>query len=139
MLPNYLGSMRAFNLLHMQLTKNFHLSEFACKDGTPVPEQLMLNVQQLAENLQVLRDYLDEPVHINSAYRTPVYNAKIGGVKNSQHLLAKAADITVKSKTPKQLGKIIEKLIAEKKMKQGGLGIYPGFVHTDIRGKAARW
>lgn len=123
----------------MQLTKNFNLAEFACKDGTPVPEELLYSVELLAANLQVLRDYLGEPVHIHSAYRTPIYNAKIGGAKKSKHLLAQAADITVKSKTPKQLAKIIEKLIAEKKMKQGGLGIYPGFVHYDIRGKATRW
>lgn len=123
----------------MQLTKNFNLAEFACKDGTPVPTELLYNVELLAANLQVLRDYLGEAVHIHSAYRTPIYNAKIGGAKKSRHLLAQAADITVKSKTPKQLAKIIEKLIAEKKMKQGGLGIYPGFVHYDIRGKAARW
>jgi uncharacterized protein YcbK (DUF882 family) len=123
----------------MQLTKNFNLIEFACKDGTSVPKELLHNAEILAANLQVLRDYLGEPVHINSAYRTPVYNARIGGAKKSQHLLAKAADITVKSKTPRQLAKIIEKLIADKKMKQGGIGVYAGFVHYDIRGKAARW
>ena len=42
----------------MKLTKNFSLSEFACKDGTTVPYQYMPNVQELANNLQVLRDYL---------------------------------------------------------------------------------
>jgi uncharacterized protein YcbK (DUF882 family) len=52
---------------------------------------------------------------------------------------AMAGDLTTKSKTPKQLAAIIEKLIAEKKMKQGGLGIYPGFVHYDVRGTKARW
>lgn len=123
----------------MQLTKNFNLSEFACKDGTQVPKSLLPNVLLLANNLQVLRDYLGEPVRLNSGYRTPTYNAKIGGAKASQHLLAKAADITVKSKTPKQLAAIIERLIAEKKMKQGGLGTYPGFNHYDVRDKKARW
>ncbi len=123
----------------MQLQKNFDLEEFACKDGTPVPGELIGNVEVLAANLQVLRDYLGEPIHILSAYRTPTYNAKVGGVKKSQHLLAKASDITVKSKTPRQLAAIIEKLIAERKMKQGGLGIYKGFVHFDIRGVKARW
>lgn len=123
----------------MQLTKNFALSEFACKDGTPVPKALIPNVKLLAENLQVLRDYLGEPVHITSAYRTPPYNAKVGGKKNSYHLKAMAGDLTTKSKTPKQLAAIIEKLIAEKKMKQGGVGIYPGFVHYDVRGTKARW
>lgn len=123
----------------MNLTPNFYLEEFACHDGTPVPPKYIDNVRALAVHLQALRDYLGEPVHINSAYRTAAHNKRIGGEPNSQHLLAKAADITVKSKSPKQLATIIELLIANGKMKQGGLGIYAGFVHTDIRGAKARW
>lgn len=123
----------------MKLTQNFSLSEFACKDGTPVPGTLLDNVELLAKNLQVLRDYLGEPIHVNSGYRTPAYNAKVGGKKASYHLKAMAGDLTTKKKTPKQLAAIIEKLIAERKMKQGGIGIYPGFVHYDVRGYKARW
>lgn len=124
----------------MELTKDFNLIEFACKDGTPVPQELYANVKELAKNLQVLRDHIKEPVYISgSGYRTPSHNKKVGGAKLSQHLQAKAADISVKSKTPKQLAIVIEKLIAEGKMKQGGIGIYPGFVHYDIRGTKARW
>lgn len=124
----------------MKLTKDFHLSEFDCKDGTPVPDEYFDNVFELAVNLQVLREEIDEPVFISgSGYRTKSHNKKVGGAKNSQHLVAKAADISVKSKTPKELAEVIEKLISEKKMKQGGIGIYPGFVHYDIRGTKARW
>lgn len=121
------------------MTKNFLLSEFACNDGTPVPEELICNVETLAKNLQVLRDDIGESIHVNSGYRTPVYNEKVGGKKNSYHLKAMASDVTAKSFTPKRLAARIEKLIAEKKMKQGGLGIYPGFVHYDVRGTKARW
>jgi uncharacterized protein YcbK (DUF882 family) len=123
----------------MQLTQNFSLQEFACKDGTQVPAELLPNVQKLAAQLQILRDYLGESIHINSGYRSPEHNKKVGGKKASQHLLAKAADITVKSKTPKQLAAIIEKLISEGKLKFGGMGVYPGFVHVDIRNGKARW
>lgn len=123
----------------MQLTVNFNLNEFSCHDGTPVPAELIPNAQELANNLQVLRDFIGEPLHINSGYRPEQYNKAIGGKKNSQHLLAKAADITAKSYTPKKLASIIEQLITAKKMKQGGIGIYPGFVHYDVRGSKARW
>lgn len=123
----------------MQLTENFHSSEFMCRDGTPVPEELLPNVQLLADNLQVLRDYLGEPIHVNSGYRTPSYNKKIGGAPKSFHVKAMAGDITAKSKTPKQLNAIIEKLIAQGLMMQGGLGLYPGFNHYDVRGRKARW
>lgn len=123
----------------MQLTKNFHLSEFKCNDGTKVPEELIPKVKELAENLQVLRDYIKEPIFLNSAYRTKEYNTLIGGTANSQHVKGCAADITCKSKSPKQLANIIEVLIEEGKMKQGGVGRYNGFTHYDIRGTKARW
>ena len=122
-----------------QLTTNFLLTEFACKDGTQVPEQYLSNIVVLADNLQALRDFVKEPVIMNSAYRTPSYNKKVGGKMRSKHMLGQAADINVKSKTPKELHAIIEALIEHKIMKQGGLGLYPGFVHYDVRGIKARW
>ena len=122
-----------------QLTKNFKLSEFACKDGTPVPNQYLYNVQVLANNLQVLRDYLQLPIHINSAYRTIEHNNSVGGSFKSQHLLAKAADIRVTNKTSRELKEAIEKLISEKRILQGGVGYYENFINYDTRGKYARW
>lgn len=124
----------------MKLTENFSLHEFNCKDGTPVPEQFHPNVKELANNLQIIRDYIKQPLIISgSGYRTKSHNAKVGGAPKSQHLTASAADITAKGYTPKELAAIIETLIEKGKVKQGGLGIYPSFVHYDIRGIKARW
>ena len=123
----------------MQITKNFNLSEFLCRDGSKIPDNLLPNVVELAENLQVLRDYLGVPLTINSAYRSPAYNSKIGGAKFSQHLEAKAADISTSKFTPEQVHAAILKLISEGKMKQGGVGLYNSWVHYDTRGTAARW
>ena len=123
----------------MRITENFSLSEFDCKDGSELPTALLPNVLDLADNLQVLRDYLGVPISINSAYRSLEHNRKIGGATNSQHLLAKAADIVVESKTPEQVANIIKYLISEGKMIQGGLKAYKTFTHYDIRGYKARW
>ena len=123
----------------MQLEKNFKLQEFRCKDGTDVPEELMENVEKLAKNLQVLRDHIQKPITIISGYRTPEYNKKCGGVKRSQHLLAKAADIIVKDMTSLEVRDTIIQLIKEGKMDPGGVGIYPTFTHYDVRGRNARW
>ena len=123
----------------MQLTKNFSLAEFACKDGTPVPGEYVCNVKELADQIQALREYLGGPLTVMSSYRTPAHNKKVGGAKNSQHLTASAADLKSPNHTPKQIKAAIEKLIAAGKMKQGGVGLYPTFVHYDIRGKKARW
>jgi len=123
----------------MKLTKNFNREEFDCRDGTQVPTVYYKNLQELADNLQILRDHLGEPVQILSGYRTPTYNKKLkGSARFSQHLKAKAGDLTVKSLSPKQLKATIEKLIAAGKMKNGGIGLYPGFVHYDT-GDVRRW
>jgi uncharacterized protein YcbK (DUF882 family) len=119
---------------------NFSLSDFECNDGTPVPEKYRGNVQVLMNQLEALRKELgNTPIKINSAYRHPAYNKKIGGVTNSEHTFAKAADIRTDKHTPSQIKRAIEKLIAEGKMMQGGIGLYPTFVHYDIRGTKSRW
>ena len=120
------------------ITKNFKASEFDCKDGTKVPYSLTPYMVELAEALQVIRDEIEQPITVNSAYRTPRYNKGVGGAKNSQHLLCKAADLKTELK-PRELKKVIEKLIKENKIPQGGVGLYKSFVHYDIRGTKARW
>lgn len=123
----------------MKLTTNFSLSEFRCKDGTDVPEELMPNVKKLANELQKLRDLLGLPIKINSGYRTPSYNRKIGGAKNSFHVQAKAADIVVADIEPKKLHAMIEKWIEQGKLNFKGVGLYNTFVHVDVRDRKARW
>lgn len=123
----------------MQLENNFSLKEFRCKDGTDVPDELMDNVKKLAKNLQVLRDHIQKPITIISGYRTPEYNKKCGGVKRSQHLLAKAADIVVSGMTSLEVRDTIIQLIKDGEMDSGGVGIYPTFTHYDVRGRNSRW
>lgn len=123
----------------MKLTKNFNKKEFDSKDGSPMPPEVLLNIQKLAIQLQALRDVLSAPIRINSGYRSPEHNKAIGGSKNSQHVLGKAADIRVNGKTPKQMYDVIEGMIASGDMLQGGLGLYDTFVHYDIRKTKSRW
>ena len=123
----------------MRLTNNFTKQEFDSKDGSPMPPEVLLNVQKLASQLQALRDVLNAPIRINSGYRSPEHNKAVGGSKNSQHVLGKAADIRVKGKTPKQVYDIIEGMISAGDMLQGGLGLYDTFVHYDIRKTRSRW
>ena len=124
----------------MQLTKNFSLQEFDCHDGTKVPEKYIPNAQEVADNLQVLRDTLKVPIRITgSGYRTSAHNKKVGGAPKSQHLTCSAADINADGYTPQQLYNKITLLIKAGHMKEGGLGLYKGFVHYDIRGTKARW
>ena len=121
------------------MTKNFKIKEFECKCGCDMPLEVYENIIKLASQLQFLRDYTGRPITINSAYRCPEHNAKVGGSKTSQHLLGKAADITIQSLKPIEVYALIEDLIDMGHMLQGGLGLYDTFVHYDIRKTKARW
>ena len=122
-----------------QLSKNFKKSEFECRDGSEIPEDLMDNLRELVENLQIIRDHVDKPIRIISGYRSPKYNRKIKGARRSQHMQACAADLKVSGLAPKELREIIVTLIKEGKIKKGGVGLYTSFVHYDTRGRNARW
>lgn len=67
---------------------------------TPEVEQ---NLTALVDNiLDPLRLFYGKPININSGYRCPELNKKVGGVWNSQHLTGEAADITTGSKLENQ-------------------------------------
>jgi len=126
--------------MNNRLSKNFTFTEFASKDGAEPTPDVLENLRKLTRNLEVIREHFGNvPIKINSGWRSPAHNAKIGGVKNSQHVKGKAADIVIKGFTPRQIAAELEKLIEAKKISQGGIGVYPNFLHYDIRGKKARW
>lgn len=71
-------------------TKNFKVSEFACKCGCKKN-----NIdQRIIDMAQVIRDELGVPVRINSGYRCDKHNSNVGGVKGSYHTTGKAADLS---------------------------------------------
>lgn len=121
------------------LTRDFSLTDFACKDGHDVPLNLQANALRLAQNLQALRDRLGECLYINSAYRTPHHNRVVGGVDGSQHVSCTAVDIYVDSRSPSELRDVIDALIRDGAMEEGGVGVYDSFVHYDLRGERRRW
>jgi uncharacterized protein YcbK (DUF882 family) len=125
---------------NVQVTKNFNMSEMEFYDV--VPPQLVANATELLQNLQVLRDACGKSIKIISGYRSPERNKEVGGATMSQHMFGNAADIQIADMTPQQMNDLVEKLIKEGKMKQGGLGVYPrqgGWIHYDTRGTKARW
>ena len=123
----------------MQLTENFNLNEFQCKCGCEMPYNVEKNIIELADNLQILRDHLNKPINPTNGFRCATHNKSVGGVKNSQHILGKAADIKVKGVSPNEIADAIEHLMESGKFKMGGVGRYNTFTHVDIRGSKARW
>lgn len=116
---------------NVKLAPNFKASEFRCKDNSDV----IFVAPALVDILQNIRDHYGKAVYINSAYRTPSYNKKVGGATYSQHLYGTAADIHINGVKPKDLAAYIETLMPNK----GGIGIYSSFVHVDVREVKARW
>jgi zinc D-Ala-D-Ala carboxypeptidase len=87
----------------MQLTSNFSLAEMIKSetalrhdmDNTP-GETEIANLKALAENvLQPIRDHFGKGVKVNSGFRHPEVNAKVGGSKTSDHCQGQAADIEI--------------------------------------------
>ena len=90
-----------------------------------VPE----NIKALVENvLDPLREKYGKPIRVNSGYRCPNHNQKIGGATGSQHLKGEAADIAPLNGGVSDLAKLVEIIKANGKFDQ--LIIYPSFVHV---------
>ena len=65
---------------------NFDWAEFDCKDGTPLPEESKPAVKHWCLTVGEPVRAKFGSVHINSAFRHRVYNARIGGESNSVHI-----------------------------------------------------
>lgn len=122
------------------LTKNFSLWEFECKDGTPVPVKYIPNVRMLARHLQQVRTFTGQPMRINSGFRTKTHNDFVGGEDNSEHLTGNGADIESTGLGAKQLGLIFEGLIRLDVIPDGELGVYiDGHIHYAPGTARKRW
>lgn len=87
-----------------RLSKNFTLREFERSDvatrlvidNSVKSEEVRNNLQDLVDLiLQPISDHFQLPVRINSGYRCPELNARVGGSETSQHMLGCAADIEI--------------------------------------------
>ena len=114
-----------------KLSENFKVKEFACKDGSDP----IFIAPALVDILQKIRKHFGKAVNINSGYRTPPYNKKVGGATYSQHLYGMAADIKISGVKPKDVAAYVETLMPN----TGGIGIYSNFTHVDVREEKSRW
>ncbi len=87
----------------MNLTTNFSLAEMIKSetalrhdmDNTPGETEIE-NLKRLCEQvLQPVREHFKTGVKVNSGFRHPEVNAKVGGSKTSDHCKGQAADIEI--------------------------------------------
>lgn len=76
------------NDFEKNITQNFKVKEFACKDDTP---ELYMDID-IVEKLQAIREYKNIPIKVICGYRTKSYNVRCDGAKNSKHLTGEAID-----------------------------------------------
>ena len=114
-------------------TKNFKVSEFACKHcGKNEIDQRVLNTAQ------ALREELGVPVRVNSGYRCPAHNAAVGGVKGSNHTKGLAADLSSSAGAVKMFA-VMKELQKAGKVPDLGYCIRYGdrFIHVDVVKRAS--
>ena len=92
--------------------------------ATRLPNGIEENIEALAEQvLDPARRKLGKPIIVNSGFRCPLHNERVGGVYNSQHVSGQAADIRCDDNM--KLARII---------KENGrfdqLIVYPTFLHV---------
>jgi len=110
-------------------SKHFSPEELACR-GTG---KIKIDEDALAK-LEKLREMLGKPMIINSAYRSPEHNRKVGGAKNSNHMQGVAFDVRMDNHDPEKFERLARKCGFT------GFGYYPasGFMHIDT-GKPRVW
>lgn len=116
---------------NLKLAPNFTAGEFFCKCGKCINQPIS---SELVAKLQLLRNQMGRPIIFTSAYRCPAYNAKIGGARNSRHLIGDAVDIAI-------AGMDWRLLVREAKavgFRGIGYGQHRGFIHVDL-GAVREW
>ena len=103
--------------------KYFKINEF---DSPDEPGSGSKMNDEIVHMLDAARKIYGKPMKINSGYRTPAHNRKVGGVSTSSHLIGRAADIHC-THTGKRL-KIIEALSMVGFQR---FGIARTFIHVD--------
>ena len=88
------------------------------------------NTVSLAELLQMARIRLGVKLPVNSAYRCPFHNKKVGGVPRSYHLRGLAVDISTIHLDSFEIEALIQIL---RDLGFRGFIVYPNFLHADLR------
>ena len=97
------------NLNNIRLSPHFKLGEFLNLKKYPenVPSmQVVVNLTYGCHLLLEPARQIVGPIIINSGFRNEAVNRRVGGVKNSQHLIGQAADI--RPQDPAQFQRLVD-------------------------------
>lgn len=84
-----------------------HTAETHNIDNTPNEEETA-HLTELVDNLlDPFREYMGQPIHVNSGFRCEQLNSLVGGSKTSAHRLGYAADIRMDNVSYKTLQQVL--------------------------------
>ena len=121
-----------------RLSAHFKLSEFHCRDGTPVPANTVDGLIALCTKvLEPMRDRFGVCT-VSSGFRSKSHNTAVGGATSSYHRYdlrpgKAASDVKFKNGSPATWFAEADRILGSK----GGAGRYNTFLHVDNRD--GRW
>ena len=126
----------------MKLSQHFTLAELTVSttaarkgwDNTPNATEKM-NLIRVALLLEQVRSLFNLPIVVNSGYRCKILNDYIGSKDTSQHRIGCAADITIPSKTPKE---VVEAIVKSDIPYDQVIQEFDSWVHISVPETAAR-
>jgi uncharacterized protein YcbK (DUF882 family) len=102
----------------------------------PANPGVVYNIIRIAEVMQNVKGLFGgAPVVVNSWYRDPVTNRRVGGASQSRHMVGDAVDFHIPGVSLVNVYNRLDPWWASR----GGLARGQGFVHIDGRGYRARW
>ena len=96
--------------------------KFSCPGGKEMPRPIQTMLRDAAAHWQ-------RTVYVNSAYRSPAYNRKVGGARQSQHMKCRAVDFRVAGVTPRKVRDWL--VVNRSKWGITAIGTYGTHTHAD--------
>jgi hypothetical protein len=107
--------------------------------NTRPPRKLWENIGPTIKVLDQLRARLGAPIRILNVYRSPAYNACIGGAPQSEHMNFRAVDFMAEGNSrPADWARLLRSMRDDEGLFHGGVGLYSSFVHVDT-GRTRDW
>ena len=117
------------------ITEHFRYSDLICPCCDLI--KLVPAVYRHMSMLERLRQDLGTPLAVTSGYRCGKHNAAVGGDARSWHLLF-ATDVTLRDSPADEV--VLKELYRLADAAGfGGVGLYDGHVHLDLRPEPSRW
>ncbi len=110
----------------------------ATKNGTRIPADrgVVEHILKIATAMEEVRERLgSKAITINSWYRDPATNRRVGGAPQSRHIAGDAVDFVVAGLHPYKVYDLLDPWWGGR----GGLASATVFTHIDARGYKARW